>query len=130
MDVATGKVGKDVTALVEHFVRKYNTELKCQCPGVSPTALEALYAHDWPGNVRELENTIERALIFAGDRAIEPRDLPLAIGAAGATNAALLAAAILGIARPEVKAALESFRAAQTEKVLARPDPRLPPPAT
>jgi 5-(carboxyamino)imidazole ribonucleotide mutase len=54
----------------------------------------------------------------------------LAIGAAGATNAALLAAAILGIARPEVKAALESFRAAQTEKVLARPDPRLPPPAT
>jgi 5-(carboxyamino)imidazole ribonucleotide mutase len=54
----------------------------------------------------------------------------LAIGAAGATNAALLAAAILGIARPDVRTALESFRAAQTTKVLAQPDPRLPPPAT
>ncbi len=54
----------------------------------------------------------------------------LAIGAAGATNAALLAAAILGIARPDVRTALENFRAAQTAKVLAQPDPRLPPPAT
>ncbi len=54
----------------------------------------------------------------------------LAIGAAGATNAALLAAAILGIARPDVRTALESFRTAQTSKVLAQPDPRLPPPTT
>jgi 5-(carboxyamino)imidazole ribonucleotide mutase len=53
----------------------------------------------------------------------------LAIGAAGATNAALLAAAILGVARPEVRRALEAFRAAQTAKVLAQPDPRVPPPA-
>jgi 5-(carboxyamino)imidazole ribonucleotide mutase len=53
----------------------------------------------------------------------------LAIGPAGATNAALLAAAILGNSRPEIRAALEAFRAAQTERVLARPDPRSPPPA-
>jgi 5-(carboxyamino)imidazole ribonucleotide mutase len=51
----------------------------------------------------------------------------LAIGPAGATNAALLAAAILGNTRPEIRAALEAFRAAQTERVLARPDPRTPP---
>jgi 5-(carboxyamino)imidazole ribonucleotide mutase len=51
----------------------------------------------------------------------------LAIGAAGATNAALLAAAILGNAHPEIRVALEQFRAAQTAKVLAQPDPRLPP---
>ena len=54
----------------------------------------------------------------------------LAIGAAGATNAALLAAAILGNTRPEIRAALEAFRAAQTAKVLAQPDPRVPPPAS
>jgi len=54
----------------------------------------------------------------------------LAIGAAGATNAALLAAAILGNTRPEIRAALEAFRAAQTDKVLAQPDPRVPPPAS
>ncbi|MBS0396697.1 MAG: 5-(carboxyamino)imidazole ribonucleotide mutase [Proteobacteria bacterium] len=48
----------------------------------------------------------------------------LAIGAAGATNAALLAAAIVANKRPAVAAALERYRAAQTERVLARPDPR------
>ena len=51
----------------------------------------------------------------------------LAIGTAGATNAALLAAAILGNTRPAIRAALEAFRAAQTAKVLAQPDPRVPP---
>jgi len=54
----------------------------------------------------------------------------LAIGAAGATNAALLAAAILGNTRPAIRAALEAFRAAQTDKVLAQPDPRVPLPAS
>jgi len=48
----------------------------------------------------------------------------LAIGKAGATNAALLAAAILGVKYPEIRLAVKRFRAAQTEKVLASPDPR------
>jgi DNA-binding NtrC family response regulator len=44
--------------------------------GVSPDALslgarDRLLAHAWPGNVRELENVLERALIMAGDGAIE-----------------------------------------------------------
>jgi 5-(carboxyamino)imidazole ribonucleotide mutase len=47
----------------------------------------------------------------------------LAIGTAGAINAALLAAAIVAAGRPEILAALESFRAEQTRKVLAAPDP-------
>ena len=51
----------------------------------------------------------------------------LAIGVAGATNAALLAASILGNTQPAIRAALEVFRAAQTDRVLAQPDPRLPP---
>jgi len=51
----------------------------------------------------------------------------LAIGVAGATNAALLAASILGNTHPGILDALEAFRAAQTGKVLAQPDPRLPP---
>jgi 5-(carboxyamino)imidazole ribonucleotide mutase len=48
----------------------------------------------------------------------------LAIGTSGATNAALLAAAILGVKHPEIRLALKRFRIAQTEKVLAFPDPR------
>jgi 5-(carboxyamino)imidazole ribonucleotide mutase len=47
----------------------------------------------------------------------------LAIGKAGAINAALLAAAILGGKYPEIREALRKFRTAQTERVLANPDP-------
>jgi 5-(carboxyamino)imidazole ribonucleotide mutase len=47
----------------------------------------------------------------------------LAIGRAGAVNAALLAAAIVGAGRPDILQALEGYRAAQTRKVLAAPDP-------
>jgi 5-(carboxyamino)imidazole ribonucleotide mutase len=47
----------------------------------------------------------------------------MAIGKAGAINAALLATAILGVKHPEYREALRKFRKAQTEKVLANPDP-------
>jgi len=48
----------------------------------------------------------------------------LAIGRAGAVNAALLAAAILGGRHPEVRAALKEYRRRQTQTVLDNPDPR------
>jgi 5-(carboxyamino)imidazole ribonucleotide mutase len=48
----------------------------------------------------------------------------LAIGKAGAVNAALLAASILGNKYPEVRAAVERYRLSQTQRVLADPDPR------
>ena len=48
----------------------------------------------------------------------------LAIGQAGAVNAALLAGSILGNKYPAVRATLAEFRRGQTEAVLARPDPR------
>jgi 5-(carboxyamino)imidazole ribonucleotide mutase len=49
-----------------------------------------------------------------------------AIGAAGAKNAALFAAAILANEFAEIRAALDAFRQAQTAAVLAKPDPRQP----
>jgi len=48
----------------------------------------------------------------------------LAVGKAGAVNAALLAAAILGAKHPEIRQTLRAFRAEQTAAVLAEPDPR------
>lgn len=48
----------------------------------------------------------------------------LAIGKAGATNAALLAASMLGNKYPEIRKATHKFREEQTEKVLSVPDPR------
>jgi len=47
----------------------------------------------------------------------------MAIGKAGAINAALLATAVLGVKYPEYREALRKFRMAQTEKVLTNPDP-------
>jgi 5-(carboxyamino)imidazole ribonucleotide mutase len=59
-----------------------------------------------------------------------PAGIPVAtfaIGVAGATNAALFAAAILAVTRPAVREALDAFRTQQTAKVLAQPDPSQPP---
>ena len=47
----------------------------------------------------------------------------LAIGTAGAVNAALLAAAIIGNSSPEIRQALERFRAQSCATVLSSPDP-------
>jgi 5-(carboxyamino)imidazole ribonucleotide mutase len=48
----------------------------------------------------------------------------LAIGKAGAVNAALLAAAILGNKYPQFRKAYEQFRQAQTERGLANRTPK------
>ena len=58
-----------------------------------------------------------------------PAGIPVAtfaIGAAGAANAGLFAAAMLAVDYPDIAAALAAFRAKQTEDVLAKPDPRQP----
>ena len=51
----------------------------------------------------------------------------LAIGQAGAINAGLLAARILAVQYPEIRAAVRAYRDQQTQKVLAAGDPRVDP---
>lgn len=56
-----------------------------------------------------------------------PAGVPVAtfaIGKAGAINAALFAASLLALEDSRVAGALAKYRAAQTQKVLAQPDPR------
>lgn len=48
----------------------------------------------------------------------------LAIGKAGAINAALLAAAMLGARHAEIREAYRKFRATQTQRVLSNPNPK------
>ena len=58
-----------------------------------------------------------------------PAGVPVAtfaIGAAGAANAGLFAAAMLAAGDDAIRDALDRFRAKQTADVLAHPDPRLP----
>ncbi len=75
---------------------------------------------------------IESAILHGVDSLLSivqmPAGIPvgtLAVGRAGAINAALLAAAILAINDATIRAALERFRNEQTAGVLANPDPRV-----
>ena len=48
----------------------------------------------------------------------------MAIGKAGAKNAGLYAAAVLGACHPTIRDALKAYRTRQTQAVLEHPDPR------
>jgi two-component system response regulator AtoC len=69
----------DIELLIQHFLDKTAKRLGLQVNQVNPAALRILQRYSWPGNVRELENVIERAMVMAGGRPIEPEDLPPAL---------------------------------------------------
>jgi 5-(carboxyamino)imidazole ribonucleotide mutase len=57
-----------------------------------------------------------------------PKGIPVAtvaIGKAGAANAAILAASILGVKHPQISQAVQGYRLQQTESVLQTPPPTL-----
>ncbi len=66
---------EDIPLLVNHFIEKYCDEMGRKVIGVDNDTMRYLMAHDWHGGVRELENVIERALIFAENNVITPKDL-------------------------------------------------------
>ncbi len=74
---------EDIPALVHHFLNKYTQAMNKHVLGITNDAMRAMLSHEWRGNVRELENVIERAVIFAEDRHIEPEDLPFAVPGLG-----------------------------------------------
>jgi two-component system response regulator GlrR len=53
---------EDIPLLMEHFLKKFNEQMKKKVKGLTPVAIQKLMLHEWPGNVRELENTIEYAV--------------------------------------------------------------------
>jgi len=70
----------DVRLLAQHFLRRFNLQLRRQMPGFTSQAVEVLERYPWPGNVRELENLIERLVVLGRDNEqISHEDLPLEI---------------------------------------------------
>ena len=67
---------EDIPELVGLFIHQNNPRMGKNITDVTPLALKSLHAHDWPGNVRELRNTIERAILFCDDAAIDLPHLP------------------------------------------------------
>ena len=66
----------DIPELVGLFIHQNNPRMGKNITDVTPLAMKSLVAHDWPGNVRELRNTIERAILFCDDAAIDLPHLP------------------------------------------------------
>ena len=54
---------EDIPILINHFLKKYKTDITKKITTVSSYALEALVRYTWPGNVRQLENEIYRAMV-------------------------------------------------------------------
>jgi DNA-binding NtrC family response regulator len=58
---------QDIPAIASAMIRDLNRKHECRVTHLSPDVLASLTAASWPGNVRELRNTVERAVIMAGE---------------------------------------------------------------
>ena len=67
---------EDIPLLVEHFIRRQNSELKKNYQGVESSALKVLMSLPWKGNIRDLNNVLERAMILGNGEWITVKDLP------------------------------------------------------
>ena len=67
---------EDITALTEHFIKRFNAQERMSVNGPTQDTLEMLRSYDWPGNVRQLENTIFRAMILSDGEVLKPHDFP------------------------------------------------------
>ncbi len=102
----------DIPLLIEHFIKKYNTEMGKHCVGISDDAMRLLMGCEWKGNIRELENVIERAVIFAEGNVIEACDIGL-IGVSGAA---------LSGKNENLRASLKAYEKEQIYRVLNKYD--------
>jgi DNA-binding NtrC family response regulator len=62
---------EDIPLLIDYNLRRLGKTVR-----ISDRAIQKLVDYSWPGNIRELENTVERAVILAGDM-IEPEHILL-----------------------------------------------------
>ncbi|MEX2581654.1 MAG: sigma-54 dependent transcriptional regulator [Gemmatimonadota bacterium] len=81
---------EDLPLLCHHFIRELNPKHQTEVEGLRESSLECLSRYRWPGNVRELRNVIERAVILARSRWIEPSHLPAYVRGAERKEKAVL----------------------------------------
>jgi len=66
----------DIHPLCGYFLNKYAKDFKKTVEYISEEVISIFMSYDFPGNVRELEHIIERAVILADGKTIEPKHLP------------------------------------------------------
>lgn len=62
----------EIESLARHFLKEAADRLSRRIPSLSEEALSALLRHDWPGNIRELRNRLQRAIVLAPSKTLEP----------------------------------------------------------
>ncbi len=73
---------EDISALLDHFVKRFNAQENRSVRGALPQTLDMLRGFSWPGNVRQLENAIFRAVILSDGHMLKPEDFPQISGLA------------------------------------------------
>ena len=64
--------GEDVLQLAHFFMNMYTREYQLPVSPLAESAVTWLQQYDFPGNVRELQNLMERAVLLANGRPVEP----------------------------------------------------------
>ncbi len=67
----------DIPLIVQQMIEQLNRKHGTRVTHLDPEAVMALKSHVWTGNVRELRNTVERAMIVAGQGPVGVRHLML-----------------------------------------------------
>ncbi len=68
---------EDIPLLVDEFLAEFALKVGHKIKRLAPEVLDLFLTYHWPGNVRELKNTIERLVIYSGEKTeITLSDLP------------------------------------------------------
>jgi two-component system, NtrC family, response regulator AtoC len=67
----------EIEPLANAFISEASLAAGREPPAITADALAMLEAYSWPGNIRELRNVIDRAMLLAPGRLIEPAQLPV-----------------------------------------------------
>jgi DNA-binding NtrC family response regulator len=78
----------DLPILVEHYLRRFSSELGREVREIAPDALARLRAYTWPGNIRELQSVLRQALLRASGGVLLSAFLPELSGVALSRNSA------------------------------------------
>jgi two-component system response regulator PilR (NtrC family) len=104
---------EDIPALVDHFIRLHNRELRRSFKGADAATLKVFLSLPWKGNVRELDNVIEHAMILGEGDWITLADLPRGLRDDGALAVP---------AGDNLREALRAYERAHIHAVLNRVD--------
>lgn len=78
-----GDIARLSAVFLRHFCARHKRPLK----RLSPEILRVMEAYPWPGNVRQLRNALERMVLLAPERMLQPVHLPSHLQAASNDSA-------------------------------------------